>query len=228
MTDKLDYTWSYSSLDLYKQCPHKYYRLKVAKDIVEPPAEHLTYGVEVHKAAEEYIRDGKPIPEKYAFIKKPLDFLQDIEGEKLCEYQMGLTKGLEPCGFFDKDKVWWRGVADLIILNGESAHVIDYKTGKSARYADTKQLEILSLALFKHFPQVKKVKAGLLFVVSQELVKARFDADNAPDYWIRWLEDTFRLEKAFTHDVWNPKPNFTCTKFCPVKDCIHNGKGSYR
>ena len=48
-----DYKWSYSSLDLFKQCPHKFYRIRVKKDVVEPPAAHLTYGLEVHKAAED-------------------------------------------------------------------------------------------------------------------------------------------------------------------------------
>lgn len=228
MTDTLDYTWSYSSLDLFKQCPHKYYRLKVSKDIVEPPTEHLTYGLEVHKAAEEYIRDGKPVPEKYGYMKATLDKLNAMEGEKLCEFQMGLSKGLEPCGFFDKGIVWWRGIADLIVLNGDTASVFDYKTGKSARYADTKQLEILSLSLFKHFPEVKKVKAGLLFVVSKDLVKAKYESDKAHEYWVKWLDDTLRLESAFKTNVWNPKPNFSCSKWCPVKDCTHNGKGGYR
>jgi hypothetical protein len=223
----IKYSWSYSSLDLYKQCPHKYYRLRVAKDIVEPPTEHLSYGLEVHKAAEEYIRDGKEIPEKYAFIKESLDMLNNIKGEKLCEYRLGLTKGLEPCEFFAKD-VWWRGIADLIILQDDKAYVVDYKTGKSAKYADPKQLELLSLALFKHFPQVKKVKGGLLFVVANEFVKADYEQEKEGVYWTRWIEDTNRLEKSIELNVWNPKPNFSCTKWCAVKDCVHNGKGSYR
>ena len=171
------YTWSYSSINLFKQCPHKYYRLRIVKDIVEPSAEHLNYGLEVHKAAEDYLGKGTPIPEKYIFIKEHLDKLNLIKGEKLCEYRMGLTSNLEPCGFFDKD-VWWRGVADLIIINSDRAYVIDYKTGKSAKYADTKQLELLSCALFKHFPEVKKVKGGLLFVVANDLVKENFEVDN--------------------------------------------------
>jgi len=221
------YSWSYSSLDLYKQCPHKYYRLRIKKDIVEPPTEHLSYGLEVHKAAEEYIRDGKEIPEKYAFIKEPLDMLNAIEGEKHCELRLGLTKGLEPCEFFAKD-VWWRGIADLIILQEDKAYVVDYKTGKSAKYADPKQLELLSLALFKHFPQVKKVKGGLLFVVANEFVKADYEQEKESLYWTRWIEDTNRLEKSIELDVWNPKPNFSCSKWCAVKDCVHNGKGSYR
>ena len=217
------YTWSYSSINLFKQCPHKYYRLRIVKDIVEPSAEHLNYGLEVHKAAEDYLGKGTPIPEKYIFIKEQLDKLNLIKGEKLCEYKMGLTSNLEPCGFFDKD-VWWRGVADLIIINGDRAYVIDYKTGKSAKYADTKQLELLSCALFKHFPEVKKVKGGLLFVVANDLVKENFEVDNEGVYWTKWLEDTQRLEAAIQNNIWNKKPNFSCRSWCSITDCEHNGK----
>ena len=217
------YTWSYSSINLFKQCPHKYYRLRIVKDIVEPSAEHLNYGLEVHKAAEDYLGKGTPIPEKYIFIKEQLDKLNLIKGEKLCEYRMGLTSNLEPCGFFDMD-VWWRGVADLIIINSDRAYVIDYKTGKSAKYADTKQLELLSCALFKHFPEVKKVKGGLLFVVANDLVKENFEVDNEGVYWTKWLEDTQRLEAAIQNNVWNKKPNFSCRSWCSITDCEHNGK----
>ena len=218
------YTWSYSSLDLFKQCPQKYYRLRVLKDVKDPPAEHLNYGLAVHKAAEDYIGKGVPIPEKYiAILKTSLDRLNAMEGEKHCELRLGLTQGLEPCGFFDPD-VWWRGVADLIIIKDDSAYVVDYKTGKSSKYADTKQLELLSLAVFKHFPQVKKIKGGLLFVVANDLIKANYEQDKAGVYWTKWLEDTGRLEAAITNDVWNAKPNFTCRQYCPVHDCQHNGK----
>ena len=217
------YTWSYSSLDLFNQCPHKYYRLKVKKDIKEPISDHLVYGLDVHKAAENFIGKGTPIPEKYKFIEPALLKLKAYEGEKLCEYRMGLTKNLEPCKFFDKG-VWWRGVADLIILNGDSAKIVDYKTGKSSKHADTKQLEILSLAVFKHFPQVKRVKGGLLFVVANDFVKGDFDAGQTDVYWQRWLTNTAQLEKAFEVNVWNPRPNFTCKNWCPVKDCTHNGR----
>jgi len=219
------YTWSYSSLDLFKQCPQKYYRLRVLKDVKDPPAEHLNYGLAVHKAAEDYIGKGVPIPEKYvAILKTSLDRLIAMEGEKHCELRLGLTQGLEPCGFFAPD-VWWRGVADLIIIKDDSAYVVDYKTGKSSKYADTKQLELLSLAVFKHFPQVKKIKGGLLFVVANDLIKANYEQDKAGVYWTKWLEDTGRLEAAIANDVWNAKPNFTCRQYCPVHDCQHNGKG---
>lgn len=205
------------------QCPRKYHRLRVVKDIVEPPQEHLIYGSAVHKAAEEYVRDDTPIPEKYGFIQEYLDPLKALPGDKLCEHEMGLTKNFEPCGFRDKN-VWFRGIADLLIINGTKARIIDYKTSKSSRYADKKQLELLSLLTFKHFPQVESIKASLLFLVCKDLVPAEFSEDQQYDCWQKWVVETNQLESAMITDVWNPKPNFTCRGWCPVTDCEHNSK----
>lgn len=217
------YTWSYSSISTFQQCPRKYYRLRVVKDIKEPEAEHLIYGTEVHKAAEEYMRDGTEIPAKFAFIKPQLDILRTIEGERLCEHKMALNRELDACDYFAED-VWWRGIADLIVLSGKTAYLVDYKTGKSAQYADTKQLELLSLAIFRHFPEVEYITAGLLFVVSKEFVEAEYSQEVQQEGWAKWLGETQLLESCYEADIWNAKPNFTCRKFCPVTDCEHNGK----
>ncbi len=140
---------------------------------------------------------------------------------------MGLTKDFEPCKF-RSENVWFRGIADLLIIDGDHAHLVDYKTGKSSQYADRKQLELLALLVFKHFPEVKSIKAGLVFVVAEDLVKAAYGADIQEKAWSKWLPEIQRLEKAMETDVWNAVPNFTCRKFCPVLDCEHNGKGEYR
>ena len=221
------FAWSYSSLGLFQQCPKKYYHLRVLKDTKEPESEPMLYGKAVHEAAEKYIGEDVPIPEKFSFITPILDILKAIPGQKYCEYRMGLTKELKPCEFFDAG-VWFRGVADLLIVNGELAHVIDYKTGKDSKYADTKQLELMALAVFKHFPKVKKVKAGLAFVVCEDFIQAKYDKENEPKFWLRWIEETDRLTLAYENDMWNPKPNFTCRKFCPIMTCQHNGRGEYR
>jgi hypothetical protein len=86
----------------------------------------------------------------------------------------------------------------------------------------------MSLLVFKHFPHVKSVKAGLVFLVSEDLVKAIYVHDFQEKAWTKWLPDIQRLEKAMETDVWNARPNFTCRKFCAVVDCEHNGKGEYR
>ena len=213
--------WSYSSIKTFEQCPKKYYHLKVAKDIKEELGEAIIFGNEIHKIAEEYVAKDKPIPEKYRGIEPALKALKDMEGEKLCENKLGLTIDFEPCGFFDK-KVWWRGVADIIILQGDTILTVDYKTGKKSQYADLKQLEILALALFKHYPQVKRVKAGLLFLFADDFIKTVYSADSQSTLWTDWVSDVGQLETSVINDVWNAKPNFTCRGWCPVHSCDHN------
>ena len=219
----MNYTWSYSSISLFMQCPRKYFRMRVVKDIVEPPQQHLIYGPEVHKAAEDYAAEGTPIPDKYAFIQPYLDTVLSVTGDKYYEHEMGLTKQFEPCAFRD-DNVWFRGIADLLIVNDTTARIIDYKTSKSSRYADKKQLELLSLLTFKHFPHVESIKASLLFLVCKDLVPAEFKEDQQHDCWQKWVVETNQLESAMITDVWNPRPNFTCRGWCPVTDCEHNQK----
>ena len=215
--------WSYSTIKMYDQCPKKYYHLKVVKDVVEPPTEATTYGTAFHEAAEFYVRDSTPLPPQFNFVKSALDNLKQLQGEKYCEFEMGLTANLEPCGFKDEN-VWWRGIADLLIINGDEARVIDYKTGKSAKYADTDQLELMALAVFKYFPQVKKVKAGLLFVISKNFIKDSYSAENQDKMWLKWFNEYNRMKFSYENNIWNPRPSGLCKKHCVVLECPHNGR----
>lgn len=217
--------WSYSSLKKFKTCPKQYAEVKVYKNFTEPPFTEATlYGSSFHEAAEHYMRDGTPLPEAFAYVKPHLDTLRNITGEKLCEHKMGLTKELEPCAF-NAPNVWCRGVADLLIVNREKgvARVVDYKTGKSAKYADTAQLELMALMVFKHFPEIRKVKGGLLFVVANHFKTAEYEANQEKTYWRQWMQDVGRLETALRTEVWNPSPSGLCRKHCVVVSCPHNG-----
>jgi CRISPR/Cas system-associated exonuclease Cas4 (RecB family) len=159
------------------------------------------------------------------YAKGGLDALIAKRGDKLCEYKMGLTASLEPCDFF-ADDVWFRGIADLVILDeeAETAWVVDYKTGKNARYADKGQLELMALATFKHFPKVKKVRGGLMFVVSNDLITDSYDLVSQGELWRKWLTDIANMESAFENDTWNANPSGLCRAHCVVLECPHNGR----
>ena len=219
--------WSFSSIKTFDQCPKKYYHTKVAKDYAEDfNTEAILYGNEFHEAAEVYVRgDVDKLDPRFDYALAALDKIKGMKGEKLCELKMGLTENLEACGFFDKD-VWFRGVADLIVLDRETgvARVIDYKTGKSAKYADKGQLELMALAVFKHYPEVKVVKGGLLFVVCNVFITETYSIDRESELWAKWLAEYGKIEKAFEVDVWNPKPTGLCRAHCIVLECPHNGR----
>lgn len=211
--------WSYSSIKTFEQCPKKYFHLRVAKDVKDEPGEAADYGTAVHEAAEHYIRDGVPIPEKFAYMRPVVERLEKIPGDKHCELKLGVTRDFNPCGFFDPD-VWWRGIADLLIIDGKKAWCVDYKTGKSAKYADTKQLDLLAGAVFVHFPEVERVKSSLIYVVSGELKPKLHHVQHRDTYLSVFNEQLERLEAAMDNGVWNAKTSGLCS-YCPVVSCEH-------
>lgn len=217
--------WSFSRIKAFHQCPKQFHAEKVLKLYPFEETVATIYGTQFHEAAEVYIRDGTPLPERFSYAKPSLDVLNGKKGDKLCEYKMGLTADLEPCAF-DADDVWFRGIADLLIIDEENelAWVIDYKTGRNPKWADKGQLELMALATFKHFPKIKKVKGGLLFVVANELVRDTYTINDEPRLWEKWLSSYNQMEQAFAKDVWNPNPSGLCRKHCPVLECPHNGQ----
>ena len=214
--------WSYSKIKAFEQCPKQFYHDKILKEVPFKETEATLYGTAFHTAAEDYIGKDVPLPGKFSFAQKMLDSLKNKQGDKLCELKLGITEDLEPCGFYD-DNVWFRGIADLVILDGDLAWIIDYKTGKSSRYADKGQLELMALTVFAHFPQVKRIRAGLLFVVANDLVKASYTDFDKEELWRKWLAKHAAMKKAFDVEVWNPRPSGLCRKHCPVLECPHNG-----
>lgn len=213
--------WSFSGMKLYETCPRKYHAEKVEKLYPFKDTKATIYGKEVHLAAEEYIRDGKDLAKGYEQFRPMLDKLKNMKGEKLCELQMALTEELTPTEFLAKD-VWVRGIADLIIINGETARVVDYKTG-SAKYPDTGQLELMALMLMAYYPEVKHVKAGLLFMLHDTFITAEYHRDDIDEMWQRWKNKYARLAASYEHNKWSPNPNGLCRKWCPVEHCEFNG-----
>ena len=214
--------WSFSRIKAFEQCPKQFYHMKIAKDYSESTTDAMLYGTAFHLVAEEYMRDNKLLPAKFSYAQGALDALKAKRGEKLCEVRMGLTQALAPCDFSAKD-VWWRGIADLVILDEDIAWVIDYKTGKNVKYADKGQLELMALAVFIHFPRVNSIRAGLLFVVSRDLIKDTYTRDMMPVLWDKWLGNYKRMESAYNSNTWNAHPSGLCKRHCAVLECVHNG-----
>lgn len=215
-------SWSFSSIKEFGNCPKKYYHLKVLKEYPMEETEAILYGNRFHKAAEEYIRDGVELEKEFEMFRAALDKLKALPGDKYCELKFALNEDLEPCDFKSRD-AWWRGIADLLIIDGSRAFVIDYKTG-SAKYADTGQLELMAMAVFKHHPEVTEVKAGLFFVIGKAFPKEKYYHTDQDMLWVKWLKEYGQLRKAYETNVWNPKTSGLCRKHCPVLSCVHNGR----
>lgn len=207
--------WSYSSLSLFEQCPKKYYHLRIAKDVVDEPGEPGSWGLRVHKAAEDYSRGAAQLPDDVKHVKPIIDKLLAVPGEKLIEHRFGVTAGFEPCDFFDAS-VWYRGVIDLAIVGTKEAIAVDYKTGKQRPGHD--QLSLFAAATFVHRPQLESVRTAYLWLQTGKLTSKTFTRDD--QIWPEFIPRVRRVELAIQDNRFPVRPSGLCG-WCPVKTCPH-------
>jgi len=213
--------WSHSGLKDYEGCARRYHEVKVLKNYPFTDTKHTIYGKEVHKAFEDYIKDGVNLPQEYSEHKQLLDSLNAKTGRKLAELELGVTEDLKPCAF-NAENVWCRGIIDLLIVDDDSlvAWVFDYKTGND-KYPDRDQLNLMSLLVFVHYPHIRKINSALLFVVKGSIVKSKMTCDEAHYHWDKYKERVGRLAKSLEANVFNPTQTPLCG-WCPVRSCEFN------
>lgn len=212
--------WSFSGLKDFINCPRQYHEVKIVQKYIKQVSEKMQYGTDVHKALEDYVRDDVELPEFYKKFKPMVDGLIGIPGTKYIEHKMALTEDKQPCGF-NAPEYWVRGIADLMIVDGSTAYIVDYKTGND-RYADLKQLKLMALMAYAHFPEVQTVRAGLLFVAKNNFISESYKRSDIDKLWGAFLMDLNRLANSFTHNVWPATPTPLC-RFCPVTTCEFHG-----
>ena len=211
----MNYTWSFSSLKDFVNCPKQYQEIKVLKRFTKFPTEQMRYGIEVHKACEDYVGEGVPLAENYKRFQPVLDSLVAIPGAKYPEHRMALDKDRQVSAY--GKGYWVRGIVDLLIVDGDYAFIVDYKTG-SNRNPDPKQLKLMALMTFAHFPEVNKVKAGLLFMMHESFMDEEYTREQIPKLWSYFENDLERLSLSYENDTWQANPTPLCG-WCPVRTC---------
>lgn len=208
---------SYSALKQFENCPRQYHEVRVLKKHPPQDTEQTRWGKQVHEAAEQYVRDGKPFAFEFPGADM-VEALAKLSGEKHCEMELAVNDRLEPVAFDDPTALL-RGVADLVIVKGSRVRVADYKTGNH-KYPDTSQLELMALMLFAALPEVQKSQNALLFLAHNTIVQSVTKREDSKHLWTGWFHKIHRIETAHEHEVWNPKSSGLCP-WCPVTDCEH-------
>jgi len=213
--------WSYSALTAFETCPRRYHLTRVTKEIVEPETEVLRWGNAVHKALENRVKDGTPLPDTMAQWEALVLSVLAKEGEVLAEQQLCINASLSPTGWLDKD-AWCRGVIDLLVINGDKAAALDWKTGKPKH--DHDQLSLFAALLFHHYPQLDQVTTGYVWLKEYDkgvkfLSDKTFKRSDLPAIWSVFLPRVKRLDIAFANDKWLPNPSGLCKGWCPCSEC---------
>lgn len=210
--------WSFSVLEMFENCPRKYWALKIAKKYSDLNKWN-TSGDREHDHFDHYLKKGLALPENLRGYQPMLDKIKSAPGELYSEYQMTLDNTFVPCGFKDWDRAYVRAITDVLVVNNDKAFYFDWKSGKFRPKDD--QIELTSLLIFKHFPNVQQVNGGLVFYKHNRVHPHIIRRGDEPLLWNAFLSRVRELETAVQTNSFPATPNPLCG-YCPVADCPHN------
>jgi len=203
---------SYSALKLFDNCPRQYMLQRITKAIKPSSGEASIYGNRIHEQLEARVKDGTPLPAESAGYEALVVAFATLPGELVVEQELVLTANLEPTTWWATD-AWLRSKLDVLVLNGPDAVVADWKTGKHR--PDFFQMELFALQVFKHYPDVQRVKCSLVWLKDMKMDTQKYARTDAPALWNKFMSKVSRIEQAKEKDQWPPKPSGLCP-WCPA------------
>jgi hypothetical protein len=208
---------SYSSIKLYENCPLRYYRQRIVKDVTDPGGEASKHGERIHAFLESRLK-GSGLDAEVAQYEPLCASVEKLakQGELHIEKELVLTENLVPTGWWDSD-AWLRSKLDVLVVIGADAVVMDWKTGK--RNADQFQMQMFAAQVLKHFPDVQQVKTSLVWLKTMEMDTEVYNRADINTVWAEIMKRIQRIHSSVEHDNWPAKPSGLC-RFCPCRhDC---------
>lgn len=207
---------SYSSMKMYQNCPKRYYHQRITKEVVDEGGEATIYGERLHKMIEERLRDNTPLPDEakgYAPMVEAVLKGLGSDYTMLIEQEMTLNRKLKPTGWWDED-AWMRSKLDVLVLRGDTAINLDWKTGK--RRPDFDQLELFALQVFAHHKAVKEVTSCFVWLKDKAMDRQTYHRNNIGELWSNLLNKVSRIERSLHENEWPARPSGLC-RFCPAR-----------
>ena len=210
---------SYSSIKLFENCPLRYYRQRIIKDVKDEGGEASIYGERIHALLEARLKGSDLDPEASQFEPLCSAVIQHSEGGELhIEKELVLNEDLKPTGWWEPD-AWLRSKLDVLVLRGTDALVMDWKTGK--RKPDFFQMQIFAAQVLKHYPDVQRVKTSLVWLKTMEMDTEQYMRVNINEHWAEIMKRIQRIHDAYESGNWPARPSGLCN-YCPARhDCEH-------
>lgn len=208
-------THSYSSIKMYENCPRRYLYQRINKEVVDTGSDATMYGQRIHKDLENRLLHGHPLPQETSKHEQVCQTLQQLtqQATLLAEQQLCLNENLTPTGWWDKD-AWLRSILDVLIIKKDKAIVIDWKTGK--RRPDFMQLELFALQVFKHYPNIKKVKSTFVWLKENKTDTETYTTKDTSVMWQNILNRIERINQSYKTNNFPARPSGLC-RWCPAQ-----------
>lgn len=205
---------TFSHLENYRNCPRQFYERYVLKIHPFVETEATRWGNTVHKAIEDCINDGTPLPVGMQQWQKYVNTVKATPGEKYVEKEYALDNNFLPTTWAGS---WTRGKGDLCIVNKSTGLILDWKTGKYK--PGSEQLRLYAAMLFAHHPELATVHTRYVWLATKQETPETIHRDQLPEVWQSLLPRYRSIESALERDAWPPRPSGLCRGWCPCKTC---------
>jgi PD-(D/E)XK nuclease superfamily len=213
---------SHSALEAIQNCPRQYHEVKILKHFKDDKSEAALWGDRMHKVFETYLTGSNELPSEFETYRGYLDAILSVNGEMYVELKMAIDTLLSPCDFFAGRSIFFRGVCDVLHVNGRFGKAIDHKSGK--RKVNSKQMRRMAILIFYHFKEVDEVKVAFMWLKEGKRDSETFKRSDLTSLWLDTLPDLKYYADTFAQDTWPPRQSGLCKAHCPVTSCEFNGR----
>lgn len=231
---------SFSRLSTFEQCEARFDYQYVSKRVVDQSNEASDYGDRVHKTLESYgqaLVEGGAALERIKALEQSPEALQTLEkwgplvqrvtsrtGTKLFEHKMAVNKSLQAVDWFAED-VWLRSIADVLVVDGDTAYCLDYKTGKVKD--NPTQLQLFAAMTMWHYPEVQRVKTSFIWLAHNTLTNATYERRFLDALWNGLRPRFEKVQETIELGVFKTKPSGLCP-WCPAKEICPDARTKRR
>lgn len=212
------FTWSYTALTQFETCPNQYAAQRYWEQTKQEDTEATIWGKRVHKALEDYVRDGVPLAEDFKPYKKWADTIICMPGEVSCELQFCINTDCEVVDWFAED-AWGRGVIDLLKVNGKEAFIGDWKTGKVKN--DETQLKLFAYFTSLLHPEIEWYNCRNMWLKFDTATGFKMHRDELPAVWDGIRSRVNKVMQCWELQNFPCSPSGLCRGWCANQECLH-------
>ncbi len=231
--------WSYTSLSTFELCPFKYREKYITKTVPPADSEAMRNGREIHETLEVAIKGPAAVAtigHRVASIGvgnlPPIVARLRGAGAR-AELALGVKADWTPCDFFDPD-VAGRGKLDVALIDGDTAFILDWKTGKvtNKKYQTDAEIALHAVLLKAHYPELTRITGTYCYTRDGSFTGGKPDgrpdpgprelADLSNTAAVRWRigSTVAAIEMALAKDKFTTRKNNLCP-WCEVTTCKH-------
>ena len=210
--------WSFSALDMFEKCRKKFYHLKVIKSHKEPDNQWQADGKFIHDAIFKYCTQGVPLPLTIRHMQGDADKIMRIPHDMIeGEMQLCLNAKFKPVAWFAKD-AWVRAIVDLLLIKGNVAIIVDWKTGKQKPGFD--QLKLTAAIVSRLMPEIDQFHLIYSWLKDSEITRTTIHKSELKQVWLNYMPRAKEMTTAEATTSFEANPTGLCG-YCPITDCPH-------